>query len=277
MLMPTSFHRLLPLACLAAAVALLFGKGLLPLRPAARNPAIAPRPPETTLIIYYHERPPYYVTGPLGVYGLCADPVKRALRRAAIPFHWEKLPAKRQLAVIRDNRLRAAAIGWFKTPQRLQFARFSRPIYRDRPLVALARADNPLIPTETTLKELLTNRKLTLLYKNGYSYGSRVDAAITLCSPPRTATDSDNLGMLEMIYAGRADYFFISLEEAENLTTTSGLLKSDFKLIHFRDLGAGNRRYLIFSRKVSEQLIQRLNTALTAVSDTDPTIGEESQ
>ncbi|NPA24600.1 MAG: transporter substrate-binding domain-containing protein [Deltaproteobacteria bacterium] len=255
----------IPVCCLIIAVILLYVRHLVfpdifGIR--APEPHPAPAADSNAIILCYHERPPYYATGPLGVYGLCADPAKQAFYIAGISFKWLRLPARRQLEMIRDNKCRACALGWFKNPQREKFACFSLPIYQDKPLIALARADNREIPDRTSLERILANRNLLLLKKNGYSYGTYVDDKIAALKPRQTVTDSENIAMLKMIYVGRADYFFISEEEASYLTRTSGLLQNDFKFVHFSDMPVGNKRYLLFSRKVEKQTIDKLNTAL---------------
>ena len=98
----------IPFLCLVIAVIVLFGSGfifpdLLPLsRPG--YPKLQPESINDMITIHYHERPPYYVTGPLGVYGLCADPAKMVFNKAGIPFRLVKTPAKRQLDIIKANR-----------------------------------------------------------------------------------------------------------------------------------------------------------------------------
>jgi len=261
----------IPLLCLGLAVLILFFGGRIVLHSCVSFQSSASQTTDIAtsvnadLTIYYLERPPYYVTGPLGVYGVCVDPVKAALRQAGITAVWRRLPARRQLESIRANRRKIAAVGWFKTPERERFARFSSPIHQDKPLIALTLAANRKLHEPISLKTLLADRKLILLKKNGYSYGPRIDLLLSLLKPRIVTTDSRNLQMLAMIHSGRADYFFISEEEAEILTSTSGLLRSDFKFVHFSDPPAGNRRYLMFSRQVEESLIDRFDTALQQV------------
>ncbi len=212
--------------------------------------------------MHYHERPPYYITGSLDVYGLCVDPVKFAFKKAGIALSWEKTPANRQLDIIRSNRSNDCIIGWFKNIEREKYARFSHYIYQDLPAIALARSDNNNILSNQTLEEILSNPDLVLLKKRGYSYGNFIDTKISKLNPNQVITSAKNIGMLEMIYSKRADYFFISKEEALNLTVSSGLSDRLFKFIHFSDMPQGNKRYLLFSHKVDEQVIEKINTTL---------------
>jgi len=217
---------------------------------------------DNKITIHYHERPPYYITGSLDVYGLCSDPVKFAFKKAGIAFSWEKTPVARQLDIIKNNRSNACIIGWFNNPEREKFAQFSHYIYQDKPTIALSRADNDKLLSNKPLEEILHNPHLVLLKKKGYSYGQFIDAKIAKLNPEQEVTISNNIGMLKMILLKRADYFFISKEEAMELIDSSGLLKSQFKFIKFSDMPKGNKRYLLFSKKVDEQIIEKINTAL---------------
>ena len=69
--------------------------------------------------------------------------------------------------------------------------------------------------------------------------------------------------MLRKIYHGRNDYLFISLEEADALIEFSGLPKKDFKYITFSDMPAGEKRYILCSQKVSDEIIDKMNIAIT--------------
>ncbi|MCF8092614.1 MAG: hypothetical protein K9K21_00530 [Desulfotignum sp.] len=79
---------LIPFVCLAAAVGLLYAKPHISgwFEHPLSVPVLTGNGPEQGITVHYHERPPYYVTGPLGVYGLCVDPVKKAFLSADIPL-----------------------------------------------------------------------------------------------------------------------------------------------------------------------------------------------
>ena len=146
---------LIPGLCLVVGLTVLFGKSFISrdLSLPSRQSSTNPQPVNDLITIHYHERSPYYVTGPLGVYGLCSDPAKLAFKKAGIPFRWEKTPAKRQLDIIKNNRSRDCLLGWFKNSEREKFAKYSLYIYMDKPAIALARADNKEIIPGRPLEE----------------------------------------------------------------------------------------------------------------------------
>lgn len=202
------------------------------------------------------------MTGSFGVYGLCADPAKAAFEKAGVSLHWQKTPAKRQLDILKANTSKDCLLGWFKNPAREEFAKFSLCIYQDKPTIALARSDNAKIVSGISLEGILSNPELMLLRKNGYSYGQFVDTKISELHPKQEITHAENMGMIKMIHSKRADYFFISEEEAKELTTSSGLPQADFKFIRFSNMPNGNKRYLLFSKKVNDEVIEAINVAI---------------
>ena len=66
------------------------------------------------------------------VIGIIGDRINFIFNQAEIPLAWQKSPARRQLDIIKKNDRREGAAGWFKTPERETFAKFSRAIYQDR-------------------------------------------------------------------------------------------------------------------------------------------------
>lgn len=257
----------LPSACLIVAVAVLFGRpfilGYSPLpEPSPNSVSGPPVRDNEPITLHYHERPPFFETTATGVHGLYADPVNRVFTQAGIPFRWQLTPAQRQLEILQENRAAECAVGWFKNSQREQFARYSLPIYQDKPLLALARSDNHLITSGRSLRSVLADPKLVLLRKEGYSYGSYLDEQIARLKPKQIATKAENVSVLHMIYTGRADYFFLPEEEADPLIAISGLSKTAFKPVRFSDMPDGNSRHILFNKRVAPQVIEAVNAMI---------------
>jgi hypothetical protein len=124
------------------------------------SPRIAPPTPTTgnLITLHYNERPPYLVTTERGVGGLTGDPATIAFERSNIPFQWNQTPSKRQIYLLQQNRGRDCLVGWFKNMEREEFAKFTLPIYRDKPQIALARANNQEIRTISTVGDIFADR-----------------------------------------------------------------------------------------------------------------------
>lgn len=214
------------------------------------------------ITLHYHERSPYYTTTENGVNGLIASIVSKAFNKAGIPFEWKKTPSNRQLKIIQDNLGFDGIIGWFKNPEREQFGKFSHYIYQDKPFIAITKADNSSLFNNMTVDSVLSNQNLILEVKDGYSYGAFLDEKIKKMEPVIDRTTSENIQMLNKIQSERADYFFIAPEEAESLIELSGLPVENFKYINFSDMPKGEKRYIIFSRNIKDDLIVKLNGAI---------------
>jgi uncharacterized protein (TIGR02285 family) len=219
---------------------------------------------ENPIQLYYYDRAPYAVTDTQGdVSGLTATPAANAFNQAGIPFQWKKMPFKRQLVTIKHNKKMACGIGWFKNPERESFARFTDSIYQDQPAVTISKKGNNALEQHTDLKSLFKDKQIKLLVKDGFSYGAHIDELINNYNPEIVSiVTSTNVQMLQMILSGRADYFFISEEEAEHIILTAGFEMSQFQLQHFADMPAGNRRYIACSQRVSSEVVDLLNRVL---------------
>lgn len=255
---------LIPGACLVAVIAILFGRSMIfKSEPSKPHQALSGRPSANDIItVHYHERAPYYVTGSNGVYGLCAEPCSLVFKKAGIPFSWKKTPSKRQMNFLKQNSGKICLIGWFKKPEREEFAKYTFHIYQDKPAIALSRADNKNITSGGSLEETISNPNLAMLKKDGYSYGRFIDEKIAEFNPMQEITTAENMGMLKMIHSGRADYFFIAEEEVKELIASSGIPSTDFKYIKFSDMPEGNKRYLLFSMRVEDEVINKVNAAI---------------
>lgn len=221
---------------------------------------------QQVLTIYYYIRPPYYAEDAEGdVRGLVVDPVRRAAALGQVPLRWVALPAAQHLPRIQANTGPACALGWFQTPERARFAVFSEEIYRDGPAVGLARKDSQALAEGMSLHEAMDNPSLVLLVKEGFSYGEYVDTLIATRGPRRIITAEENTSMLSMIQAGQADYMLLAPEEAEHLFTLDAFSRNSFRIVHFRDVPPGNRRYLMCTRATPLALLSRLNLGLRGV------------
>ncbi len=229
------------------------------------SPALA-----AELEVHYHERPPYMVTVAPGIVaGHTGTIATRAFQSAGVAHQWRKTPSKRQLATLRRNEGRHCAVGWFKNPEREAFARYTRPIYKDQERIALALNGNDDVESGNRLEELFRDPDVTLLLKAGYSYGQRIDELINELDPDREMVTVGNQGMLEILHQGRADYFFISEHEADELIARSGQTRDRYKYVRFSNMPASKKRYIICSKRVPPQVIERLDAWIAQHVDLD--------
>lgn len=220
-------------------------------------------PPLGPYFVHYHERTPYMTKTGEGIKGLTADRVSLVLNRSGIDYEWRQTPPKRQLELAKEGAGRDIFLGWFKNPEREEFARFSVPLYQDRPTIAVARTGTLDPDYEYALADVLSSPRLRLLLRDGYSYGKVLDAMIRESARNRVVTTVDNIAMLKMIRFARAEYFFITVEEASVAIEASALPRNDFVFIHFADMPPGNIRYLMYSKKVDAAVIKRIDAEIS--------------
>jgi len=228
----------------------------------AAAPAQAAEPME----LYWFDRPPYMLQRPGSdeVSGLTATPAAQAFRSAGIGFRWVSLPTMRQLVTLKEGNQPACAVGWFRNPEREQQFKFTAPIYRDQPTVALARAD--YLPASTPAGTL-RQPGVSVLLKDGFSYGPVIDQLLVQFGPERVVTSAETLSMANMIAAHRANLMFAAEEEASYLLEQAeheARLPYPLKIIRFADLPPGERRHILCSRATPDDLIERLNKAIPA-------------
>jgi len=214
------------------------------------------------LTVHYHVRNPYYTVENGVVGGLCGEPVRRAMELAGIVYRWQETPPLRQFKILQSSNGLHAALGWFKTEERMRFAEFSKPIYQDQPVVALTRADDARLPSGQLIAGAITNSNIRILVKEGYSYGLRLDYFIAATKPNREITSGDNQSMLRMIAAGRADYFLLGAEEAAALLKQMGSEGKIFRIVQFTLTPPGSERHLMLSRAVPREVVNRFDEAL---------------
>lgn len=215
------------------------------------------------LVVFFNDRAPYFWRDDTdNVRGIVAEPAERALAASGTPFIWEELPSARQIETIKRNEMAACGLGWYKRPDREEFARFSDAIYRDSRMVVIARKHDPHYVDNPPIATLFADPGLTLLVKVGYSYGTVMDAKIAAGNPNRVSTSTDNLHMLDMIALGRADYMLMSAEEADYLLNADGHVANALASYPFQDAPEGEPRHLMCTMQVPRDLLDRFNAAL---------------
>jgi polar amino acid transport system substrate-binding protein len=216
---------------------------------------------EPTLVVHYQERPPYTSTAPDGaVVGVLAPPVGQALRRAGIRFVWRRTPARRQLALIQHGQGLHCGVGWFRSPERQALGKFSREIYRDQPIGALARAE--LAASPATAAGLLAHASRRLIVKDGFSYGAQLDRLIRAAPAPPIVTSAGLLQIVRMIAAGRGAWTLVAPEEAQWLLASPDAGAAGLRLITLGDVVLGEPRYLYCNAAVPDAWIARIDREL---------------
>lgn len=214
------------------------------------------------LALHYFPRPPYVFEKDGELAGLTGSPVVHALRRAGIAFAWHQTPASRFFATLQRGEGLDCGIGWFRNSEREAMGKFSKPIYQDEGMAVVTYAGHAVLRKAMPIEDLLSNRDLLFLAKQSFSYGQELDALIGKLQPQRDMVTTENLNMLRMLHAHRADYMLMAPEELTGAVAATGLALSDFTILRPTNMPKGELRYLWCSKLVPDAWIHRINSEL---------------
>jgi hypothetical protein len=214
------------------------------------------------LAILYAERPPFNIAKPDGsVAGLVGTPAADALRAAGIPFTWESLPTNRSLYEVQANHRRVCGLGWYLTPERAEFARFSDPITQDGPLVAVI-GRSYAGPHPASFQALLSEGQPNFLLKAGALYTSGTTPLIDETKIRVRWTSTGWPEIVQEVAEQHYDGTLLLEEEARYYIEDSVYKPGDLIMLRFPELPHGEVRRLMCSKMVSEDTIRAINVAL---------------
>ena len=218
---------------------------------------------EDVIRVSYNERPPYVSAQADGTpSGLTGTPASAAFKAAGIPDQWVRLPTNRQLLLIKDPRSLSCAVGWLSTPERHQYAKFTKPIYRDGQWVALANASFAARGIHS-LEELAQHRDVRVLIKDNYSYGG-LDTFMQQWQPVTAVSTASPAKMMQSVSKGMVDLMFVSADEGHYMMQhLAGDQAANLRLLQFKDMPHGGERHIICSKAVPDEVIARLNKVIT--------------
>jgi len=228
-------------------------------------------PPARELTILAFHRPPYYTFANGTAGGFLIDAVCRVLDAARVPYRITEMPPKRILMYLeQDADAYACSPGWYRTREREEFARFSAPIYRNLPPVAVLRADMAYRVSEGKGLPALLAAELRLVLRGGFSYGGAIDEALARSRAPIYRSTADNAALLEMLASGRYDMTLMEQEEATELLRLSPRLQRALVTVPLaQPVGqagqAPQTRHLMCGRGVNEALMRRIDDAIARV------------
>lgn len=220
----------------------------------------------TPLRVLYLEFPPYYYTNSSGEpEGFLLKKADELFRSVGFEPTYTSMPARRILLEMRGLNP-ACSIGWFKTPEREKYAKFSKPFYRNRPLQALFLRDNAMLfHGKDTLLELMMDNNLVLGKLNGYSFGPVVDHLVKEIEPKSQVVVGGHPQLIRLLAEGRFSYILVAPEEIGTLIEKNHLSPEFFESKMLTDIPAGNLRHLMFSRGMTEDVVIQLNRVIESV------------
>lgn len=224
------------------------------------------RPPLVT--VYYSERPPYSVVD--GQRGFLLERTKAILAEAGLRGRFIELPADRIADLLRAGAADALGMGWYRTPAREAWGRFSPPLYQERPMVAVVNAKVlSRLPSPLRIDALLTSG-LFLGVKVGNSLGQVVDQKVRTQGLVPLETLVDIPGLLRLVQGGRMDYTLLAEEEARYHLDRDPGLAAGIALVRIADLPEGNLRYLFYPEQFSTDIADQIDAAMARLNASPP-------
>jgi polar amino acid transport system substrate-binding protein len=215
------------------------------------------------LDIFYFEYPPYYhQLENQEASGIIIDIARQVFAAAQVEPTFSFVPAKRILHELQSGRP-GASLGWFKTPEREEFALFSLPIYINRPVgVFFLRENESRFSPYSTLEGVLQSGQFVLGRVQGFSEGPELDAMLEKYKDKTVQVAADSVRLLKMLESRRCDFMLVAPEEADTLLEAAQVPGEKFMLRAMSDIPHGNLRYIMYSKAVPQDLIRKIDQAI---------------
>jgi len=216
----------------------------------------------TSLMLYYENRPPFMFLQNGKLIGPEGKAATDAFVAAGVDFTLTEAPGARELDWIEKNLTPSCAIGIYKTPERVRLGKFTQPIYLKQGKVIVVRTDNQRINSYRLMTPLLADPQISLVMRNGYSYGDKLDAMLALARARLQWLPEDSHGRIKMVLKGMVDGALFTPLEADYQIKEFGEEGAVLKTMTFNDSPPGEYSYIYCSNSVDDGVINMLNSAL---------------
>jgi polar amino acid transport system substrate-binding protein len=224
---------------------------------------------EPKIKLHYYVRPPFFeeqLDGSGG--GIVASLAQKIFLKAKIPFEWVQSPAGRHFDILKNPNSQNCAVGWFKNAEREAIANFSKPIYQDKHVVALAYAKGAGAVKKIMASELLANKNETPILKDFFVYGPFFDGLILKFWPKAVHLNESIEEMVKLVLNKKYDYTLLPKEEAEYWKAKTGMKTNALNIIEFSDSPKAEYRYILCGKNVPLSVIERLNKVIAKEAST---------
>ncbi|MFZ6861749.1 hypothetical protein ACO0K7_03895 [Undibacterium sp. Ji67W] len=214
------------------------------------------------LKLYYETRPPFTFLENNELKGTLGTRATELFKDAGIAFTLYEAPVARQQLLITNNKEKACAIGFYWTNTRAKSGKYTVAFARGSSQGIVFRNENPKLASTNTLGSLLSNPGLSIVLRNGYSYGETLDNMLEKAKAQILRPSEDSHGRVKLVLMGIVDAALFSPEEAEYQISQFSSQPNSLKFRQFRDSPEGKLRYIYCSKMVDDQVITNLNETL---------------
>lgn len=215
------------------------------------------------LLVTFPEKPPYYYFVGSEPQGLLLDKARRIFAEAGVAASYEMRPAKRALFEVSQGTQPLCSLGWFRNPEREQYAQFSLPLHRDAAVRLLVpQRLEAEVKHYRSLQALLQQSTMRLGLVEGFSYGATADAQLKAFEHKVLRVPVTVKQLMQMVAHGRVDMALIDELEFTHRSKDIDLRGLELATVAFPDIAPGNQRHLMCSRAVEPVVMARINAAI---------------
>ena len=216
-----------------------------------------------TITLHYYNRPPFLYQDAAGhVKGILAERAEKIMQQAGIHYRWENTPVTRILFHLEHSKRNDCAPGWYFSAEREKFAWYSKPVYRDLPVVIISK-NQRFAAAPGNLASILNTAGIRILLKRGLLHNSELQEQLRKPLPASIEyTVAEMPVMLGMIENGRADLTIVTQEEASYYASLPQWASRQLQISKIAGLNTADPRYILCSKSVTPEVMQKINTAI---------------
>jgi len=215
-----------------------------------------------SLTLYYEIRPPFMLLENGELKGSFGGQATEALQAAGISFTLSEAPVARQQLLIMNNKEPACAVGFYWTNARAKSGKYTLAIAHSSPQGIIFHSNNPKLESINTMESLFADPTLSIVLRNGYSYGETLDNMLLKAQAKILRPSEDSHGRAKLVLFGIVDAALFARDEADYQIRQFSSQENTFRFKQFPDSPEGKPRYLYCSNLVDDKTISKINDVL---------------
>lgn len=223
---------------------------------------LQPATANDSITVAWRNKAPYHYLEQGVERGFLLERARQVFASAGITSEFVLQPPKRIWHSFEQGTPRYCSFGWYRLPERERVAQFSLPFHVDPPQIVLASQQAlAAIAAHKSFAALLQDRRITLGLVDGVSYGPSLDGLIAGSANQIKHSTVEPTQMMRMLAAHRIDYMLADQADWDYLRQHERDLDAIAEQ-HFADMPAGLERYIVCSKDVSAEQMDRINRAI---------------
>lgn len=211
------------------------------------------------ITLFYENRAPFTYIQAGELLGVEGKSAADAFKAAGYEFTLSEAPGARQIEWIGRNIDPSCAVGIYRTAEREKLGKFTLPIYTKQSKILVVRADNRKINSFRSWSEVLENPLVSVVMRNGYSYGEKLDAMLARAKARVKRLPAESRERVRLILEGTTDGAIFTPIEAEYQIKQFGDEGKALIMMRFPDSPPPEPSYIYCSKSVDDKILDKLN------------------